>query len=106
MMRIAWSKAMPLSNPLAVARHFALRHLRHACALEGFVGEFLRLVASKTVQTQRPIDEVVAIRAGREGVKLSAVTDLAKELDWLLRGEAEDADCALRRFDQTGQQVH
>src|SRR5260221_240927 len=74
--------------------------------LHGFVGEFLRLGASKTVQTQRPIDEVVAIRARREGVKLRAVTDLAEELDWLLRGEAEDADCALRRFDQTGQQVH
>src|SRR5713226_2639839 len=58
------------------------------------------------METQRPIDEVVAIRAGREGVKLRAVSHLPEELDGLLRGEAEDMNCALRRPDQASQQVH
>src|SRR5260221_240926 len=38
--------------------------------LHGFAGAQAKKLTNKTVQTQRPIDEVVAIRARREGVKL------------------------------------
>src|SRR5712664_1076923 len=106
MMRNGLSQANALPHPLAVARHFTPRHLRHAGPLQSFVREFRCLAVAKPMETQRPIDEVVAIRAGREGVKLRAVSHLPEELDGLLRGEAEDTNCALRRPDQASQQVH
>src|SRR5439155_8786854 len=81
-------------------------HLRHSGAYHGFACELRCLVAAKTMKPQRPINEVVAIRSRREGIKLRAVSDLPEELDRLLRGKAEDVDGALWRPDQASQQVH
>src|SRR5208282_1624898 len=58
------------------------------------------------MKTQRPINEVVAVRAGREGIELRAVANLAKEFDGLLRREAENVNRPVRWFDQAGQQFH
>src|SRR5882762_8369467 len=58
------------------------------------------------MKAQRPIDEVVAIGARREGVKLRTESDLAEKLDGSLRGEAEDVNRASRRPDQASHQVH
>ena len=95
MMRNGLSQANALSHPFAVARHFAPCHLRHSGAFQGFACELRCLVAAKTMKPQRPINEVVAIRSRREGIKLRAVSDLPEELDRLLRCKAEDVDCAL-----------
>src|SRR5260370_34930538 len=58
------------------------------------------------MKRQRGIEGVVAIRAGREGVKLGAISHLPEEFDGLLRGKAEDMNRALRRLDQPSQQIH
>src|SRR6266446_9856207 len=100
------SQANALSHTFAITRHFAPCHLRHAGALQGFVRKLRCLAVAKSMKTQRPINEVVAIRAGREGVKLRAVSHLPEEFDGLLRGKAEDVNGALRRPDQASQQIH
>ena len=106
MMRNGLSQANALAHAFAVACDFAAGDLRHAGALEGFVRELGGLIVAKSVKTQRPINEVVAVRAGREGVELRAVAHLAEELDGLLGREAEDVNRAVGRLDQAGQQVH
>ena len=84
MMRDGLSQANALAHAFAVASYFAAGDLGHARAFEGFVGELGGLIVAKTVETQRPINEVVAVGAGREGVELRAITDLAEEFDGLL----------------------
>src|SRR5690242_4381441 len=102
MMRNGLSQANSLSHPFAVCGDFALRYLRHAGALQGFIGELRCLVAREPMKTQWPVNKVVAIGAWRKGVELCAVSDLPEKLDGLLRSEAEDTDRALRGLDQTG----
>src|SRR5260370_2581418 len=106
MMRNGLGEANALAHAFAGARYFPARALRHTSALESFVGEFRGPVVAKTVETQRPVDEVVAICAGREGVKLNAIPDLAEEFDGLLRRKAKDVNRAAGWFDQAGQQIH
>src|ERR1700676_680 len=106
MMRNRLSQANALAHPFAVTGHFAAGGLRHAGALEFFVRDFRSLIVAKAVKTQGPIDEVVAVRARREGVELRAVSDLAEELDGLLRSEAEDVNRAVGWLDQASEQVH
>src|SRR5580693_3229990 len=106
MMRNGLRQANALTHPFAVARHFAPGHWRHTSALEGLVCELGRLVVTETVEPQRPINEIVAVRAGRERVELRAVSDLSEKLDGLLRRKTEDVNRAMGWFDQAGQQVH
>src|SRR4029077_20636862 len=94
------SEANALSHPFAIARHFALGDLSHASALKGFVCELRCLVAAKAMKTQRPINEVVAVCAGRKGVELRAESSLPEKLDGLPRGKAEHVNCTLRRPNQ------
>src|ERR1700676_503921 len=106
MMSNRLSETNALAHTFAVTGHFAVSDLRHASAFEGFVCELRGLLVSKTVKAERAIDEVIAIRAGRERVELRAVADLPEKFDGLLGREAQDVNCALGWFDQAGQQVH
>src|SRR5207237_10096924 len=77
-----------LTHPFAIAGYLAPRHLGHASALQRFVRELGSLIVRKTMKTQGPINEIIARRAGREGVKLCAVSHVPKALYGLLRGKA------------------
>src|SRR6202040_3427096 len=81
-------------------------HWRHTRAFEGLVRKFRGLVVAKTMKTQRPINEIVAIRARRERVKLRAVAYLPEKLDGLLRGKTKNINRAVGWFDQPRQQIH
>src|SRR5690348_3755401 len=106
MMRNGLCQADSLPHAFAVTRDFAPRDLRHARAVQRLVGQFGGLLRAKSVQAQRPVDKIVAVRSGREGVKLRAISNLAEEFDRLARREPEDVNRALGRFDQARQQVH
>src|SRR5580693_2377208 len=106
MMSNGLREANTLAHAFAVAGDFAAGDLRHSGALEGLVRKLDGLVVGKAVEAQRPINKIVSIRPRREGVKLRAVTYLAKELNGLLGSKAEDINRAPRRLDQAREQVH
>src|SRR5438874_11270487 len=95
MMSDGLREANALTHPFAIAGYLAPRHLGHASALQRFVRELGSLIVRKTMKTQGPINEIIARRAGREGVKLCAVSHVPKELYGLLRGKAEDENRTL-----------
>src|SRR5580704_9816354 len=102
--RLGQANALP--HAFAIASDLASGDLRHAGAFECFARELRGLVVAETMKTQWPVNEVVAIRARREGIELRAIPNLAEEFDRLLRRKAEDVNRAVGWFDQAGQQIH
>src|SRR5207248_11397341 len=95
MMSDGLREANALTHPFAIAGYLAPRHLGHASALQRFVRELGSLIVRKTMKPAGPTNELIAHRAGSEGVKLCAVSHVPKELYGLLRGKAEDENRTL-----------
>src|SRR6185369_4494827 len=106
LMRDRLCQPYALSHSLAVTRHFSICGFDEVHAFECELAKLVYALAIVSMDQQERIQKLPSGNASRKRVKLSAITNFAKELLRLIRGNAQQRNRAACWTQQARHQIH
>src|SRR6266566_2555737 len=96
----------PLAHPLAIGRDLAIGGVEQAYSFQRGDCKLFGFLSVEAMHQQKRLNEFPARQSAREGIKLSAITKLAKECFRLICRGSQNRDAPATGTQQASHQVH
>src|SRR2546423_7576566 len=106
LMRDGVGQTNALPHAFAVGRDLSVRGVEQIDSLQRNVSQLVSAFAIEAIHQQIRVNKLAAGKTARKGIKLSAVTEFAKQSFGLIRRDSQNRDRATRGSQQSGHQIH